>query len=292
MMRSLWVTMLMLSPAAWAGETMFGYLYTTDTEPAGHWEYEQVHTLRTGKAQGEYTALDLRNEFEYGVTDAFQASVYINSSYLATHDSYDMEDVSMPVGDKNSFNVNGVSFELIYRLLSPYKDGFGLALYAEPEISVRDHMSGMNRIERSLEMRLILQKNFFDDKLILGANFMAEPEWEMDEMGMTQKELWAELTFGATYRVADKWYLGIEARNHMEFVNMNLANQEHSAYFVGPSVHYGSQNFWAQFTVLPQVWGWPRDLGQGPDGRDISSSYAHLGQHEKLEVRFKFGIPF
>lgn len=292
MIRNLLVVLFLVAPSAWAGETMFGYLYTTDTTPAGHWEYEQSHTLRAGKAQGEYTAWDWRNEFEYGVTDAFQASVYINSSYLATHNSYDMEDISQPVSDKNQFNVDGVSFELIYRLLSPYSDGFGLALYAEPEFSMRDHMSGMDRIERAIEMRIILQKDFFDDKLILAANFMTEPEWEIDTMGMSAKELWAELTFGATYRIAENWYLGLEFRNHMEFTDMNLANQEHSAYFVGPSVHYGSKSWWAQFTVLPQVWGWPRDLGTGPNGQDISSSYAHLGQHEKLEVRFKFGIPF
>jgi hypothetical protein len=78
----------------------------------------------------------------------------------------------------------------------------------------------------------------------------------------------------------------------MEWVDMNMANQEHSAYFLGPSFHYGSENFWAHLTILPQIWGWPRDLGQGPDGREISSTYAHLGQHEKVEVRFKFGIPF
>jgi hypothetical protein len=282
----------LMSIHAWAGETMFGYLYTTDTEPAGHWEYEQNQTLRYGKAKGDYTALDLRNEFEYGVTDKFQASVYINSSYIRTRDSYNAEMINQPVPDRDAFNVNGTSFELIYRLMSPYSDGFGLALYAEPEISVRDQMSGEDRIERSVEFRIILQKNFFDDKLILAANLMTEPEWELDQEGLVQKELWGELTFGATYRFAPKWYAGFEFRNHMEWTDMNLADQEHSAYFLGPSLHYGSQTFWAQFTILPQIWGWPRDLGDGPDGNDISSSYAHLGQHEKMEIRFKFGIPF
>lgn len=283
---------MIFAPTAWAGETMFGYLYTTDTTPAGHWEYEQTQTLRFGKAQGDYTALDLRNEFEYGVTNNFQAAAYLNSSYIRTRDSYDMEDVSMPVANKNQFQVDGVSVELVYRVLSPYADGFGLAFYLEPELSVRDHMSGMDRIERSFEMRIIMQKNFFDDKLILAANIMAEPEWELDTMDMATKELWGELTFGATYRVAPKWYAGLEMRNHMEWVNMNMAAQEHSAYFAGPSVHYGDEKFWAQLTVLPQIYGWPRDLGAGPDGREITSNYAHLGQHEKMEVRFKFGIPF
>jgi hypothetical protein len=281
-----------LTAQVWAGETMFGYLYTTDTTPAGHWEYEQSQTLRWGKVKGDYTAVDLRNEFEYGVTDKFQASVYINSSYIRTRDSYDMEMPDMPVTDKDAFNVNGTSIELIYRLLSPYTDGFGLALYAEPELSVRNKETGDDRIERALEFRIILQKNFFDDKLIVAANLMTEPEWEKDNEGVVQKELWGELTLGATYRVAPKWYAGFEFRNHMEWPDMNLGHQEHSAYFLGPSVHYGSQSFWAQLTVLPQIWGWPRDLGPDSNGNDLSSSYAHLMQHEKSEIRLKFGIPF
>jgi len=117
-----------------------------------------------------------------------------------------------------------------------YKDGFGLAVYVEPELSVRDHMSGDDRIERALEMRLILQKNFLDDKLVTAFNWMAEPEWEKAD-GLTQKELWMQLSAGAQYLVAANWFVGLELRNHMEFINMNLQNQEHSAYFAGPVVH-------------------------------------------------------
>lgn len=284
---SFWV---LCSLRVWAGEGFFGYLYTTDTEPAHEWEYEQSHTLRTGKARGDYTALDLRNEIEYGVTDAFQAALYINSGYNNSHNVYDPEDVSMNLPDHNDFDVNGVSLEFLYRVLSPYKDGLGLAFYLEPEIDVRDNMTGQDMIERELEGRIILQKNYLDDQLILATNFMVEPEWEkMDSF--TTKELWAEWTAGISYRFHANWFAGLEFRNHMEFVDMNLADQEHSAYFLGPNIHYGGQKWWFTFTALPQIAGWPRYLGVGQDGQQITSSYAHLGQHEKVEFRFKFGIP-
>ena len=61
------------------------------------------------------------------------------------------DDVSNDLPDHNEFNVNGASVELLYRVLSPYKDGMGLAFYLEPEISVRDHMTGEDNIERALE---------------------------------------------------------------------------------------------------------------------------------------------
>ena len=278
------------SPAARASEGLFGYLYTVDTTPAGGWEYEQKHTFRSGKARGSYDALDLRNEFEYGVTDALQAAFYLNSSYLNSTGQYDPDDPSIDVPDRNEFDVDSASVELLYRALSPYKDGLGLAFYVEPELAVRDRMTGLDKIERSVEARVIVQKNFLDDTLIAAANVMAEPEWERVD-GKAAHELWMEFTGGLVYRFAPNWFAGVEARNHMEFPDFNLGDQEHSAWFAGPTLHYGGEAWWWTLTALPQIAGWPRDLGAGADGQRISSSYAHLGQHESFEVRFMFGIP-
>ncbi|HWU44244.1 MAG TPA: DUF6662 family protein, partial [Bdellovibrio sp.] len=162
----------LLSPLAHASEGMFGYIYTAETTPGDQWEYEQMQTWRTGKARGEYNALDVRFEMEYGITDQLQGSVYLNTSYNKIHNVYDSEDVSKNLSDKNEFNVNGVSFEFLYRILSPYKDGMGLAVYLEPEIAVRDAETGDDKIERAVEGRLILQKNFLDDTLITAFNLM------------------------------------------------------------------------------------------------------------------------
>ncbi len=282
--------LLLLSEKAHASEGYFGYVYTLDTTPADHWEYEQKQTMRTGKARGSYTAVDLRNEFEYGVTDKFQAAFYINSSYNYLKNIYLPEDISNNLPDKNEFNVNGVSVEFIYRVLSPYKDGVGLGFYIEPEVAVRDKQTGQDKIERSLETRIILQKDFFGDQMVTAFNFMLEPEWEIND-GASSKELWAEFTLGANYRVHDNWFLGVELRNHMEFTDMNLQTQEHSAYFAGVDVHYGGEAYWWTVTVLPQIAGWPRNLGIGNDGVPVTSSYAHLGQHENIEFRVAFGIP-
>ncbi|MGZ3721610.1 MAG: DUF6662 family protein [Bdellovibrionales bacterium] len=276
--------------AAFASEAFFGYLYTTETTPGGHFEYEQLQTLRSGKARGTYNAVDLRNEVEYGVTGNFQVSLYLNSSYIKSTNQYAPDDVSVDVPDKNQFNIDGASVEMLYRVLSPYKDPLGLAFYLEPEIAIRDRMTGEDKIERSVEGRIILQKNFMEDQLVTATNLMIEPEWEKVD-GITQKELWAEWTVGANYHFRPNWFAGFEFRNHMEFINMNLNNQEHSAFFVGPSVHYAAETYWWTLTVLPQVSGWPRNLGTGSDGKPVTDSNDHLAQHEKFEVRLRFGIP-
>src|SRR6478752_3273085 len=108
-----------LTQSAWADEALFGYLYTTESVPAGQWEFEQIQTLRTGKARGSYTSIDFRTEIEYGVTDRFTTALYLNSSYLRQVGVYDPEDVSVNLSDQNSYNINGTSLEFRYRLLSP-----------------------------------------------------------------------------------------------------------------------------------------------------------------------------
>jgi hypothetical protein len=271
---------LAMAPPAFADESPFGYLYTAETSPKGEWEYEQWNTVRTGKAQGSYTAFDLRNEIEYGVTDAFSASFYLNSSYLSTKGVPDPDDASQNLPDQSSFDVNGVSTELKYRLLSPYKDPVGLVVYMEPELGVRNRLSGADTIERALEFKLITQKNFFDDRLVLAANATFEPEWERHD-GERSKELKNEYSFGAAYQVAPKWTAGVECLNRRKFDDQDFGRQATSAYFLGPSVHYAEKSWWTTLTVLPQITGTPR-----------SDSFRTLGEYEQMEIRLRFGIDF
>lgn len=279
----------LVSPRAHADESLFGYIYTTDSLPKGQAEYEQWLTLRTGKARGTYRSLDVRNELEYGVTDRLSASLYLNSSWLKNANVYDAEDPSQNLPDSDRYDINGMSVELKYRLLSPYVDPIGLSVYLEPELEVRDQQTGLDQIGKALEFRLILHKTYLDDTLTIASNIMFEPEWERAN-GFTNKELWFEFTAGVSYRIVSNWWLGLEFRNHREFPDFDFGNQEHSAFFLGPNVHYGTKDFWVTLTVLPQIAGTPGLLGTGFDGQPIDGGSLHLGQHEKLETRLKFGL--
>ena len=274
-----------------ADESPFGYLYTTDTLPKGHWEYEQWNTLRIGKAEGSYSAFDLRNEMEYGFTDRFSASLYVNSSYLYTNNVPNPDESDENLVNQNNFDINGLSVELKYRVLSPYKNFIGLMLYAEPEISLRSPLSGDDIAERSIELKLILQKNFLDDRLVLASNIMFEPEWERAE-GEREKELKNEYSFGASYRFAPAWSAGLEVLNRRTYEDQNLAKQTSSAFFLGPTLHYANKSWWTSLTVLPQIGGVPRNLGEDANGQTITDPSRTLGEYEKTEVRLRFGFNF
>jgi len=283
-----------------ADESVFGYVYTTDVLPKGKWEYEQWQTLRAGKMNGTYRALDLRNEIEYGVTDNFQVAFYLNSSYVHSRHVYDMEgDPAYPYyRDQDRFDVDGVSVEFMYRFLSPYKDAFGFAAYLEPELEVRDNLTGENQIERALDFKLIFQKNFLEDRLILAAHTMLEPEWvrmagingDGESYYEHAKELYFEQAFGISYRFAPKWRAGVELRNHREFPDFH--KQEHSAFFFGPNVHYGTEKWWATFAVMPQIKGNPTYMMMDEQGSHVEDTHRTLAQHEKIEIRLKVGYNF
>ena len=273
-----------------ADENYFGYSYGSETLPKGAFEAYSWTTWRTSKGQGSYNALDLKQEIEYGITDRLQASFYLNERYHSIDGAAPFEEVdgveTPEYPDRNQFAFQGVQASLKYNVLSPFKDPLGFAVYVEPGWSRVFKISGQKQNEWSLEFKGIFQKNFLDDQLIAVLNispelevrkFIGSPTWET--------ELALEFTGGLIYRVAPKWFAGVEMRYHSEYPDfVHELKREHWAMFAGPVVHYGAEKWWFTFTVLPQFYGEPHD--------DARSKILHLEEHEKVEVRLKTGINF
>lgn len=276
--------------AAHAGESPFGWIYTADIHPAGTFEYEHWSFLQQGQAGGDYGYLQNREELEFGITSKFQMSAYLNWSYVNAlrnepdgttgGPGTDLGPGDDPFGRFRRTHFDSVSVEAIYQILNPLTDRFGLAVYAEPAIGPD---------ERELELRLIAQKNFLDDRLILAGNLMAEIEREEMKMEL-EKATMVDLTFGASYRFADHWSLGLEARNHREFEGYGLGNKEHSAWFLGPNLHYAAQHWWltaAWRHQLPVVQAFTEDQREVVRGDRIYGD-----EHARNEFMLKIGIPF
>ena len=278
------MSLVCLLHVAHADDSPFGYIYTADLLPKGQWEYEQWNTIRTGKASGSYTSFDLSNEIEYGVSDSFSSAFYLHSSYLSTRDVPSLN-------NQSSFDINGISLEFKKRLLSPYKDPIGLVLYLEPEMGIRSRSSGQDEVERALEFKVIVQKNFLNDQLVLASNIVFEPEWARED-GEREKELKTEYSLGASYRFSKAWMGGLELLNRRKYGDQNFAKEDASAYFFGPSVHYANKSWWSTLTVLPQIGGVPHDLGTDQNGNAVSDSFRTLGEYERTEIRLRFGINF
>jgi hypothetical protein len=233
----------MAARPAHASEALFGYLYTTEVMPAGAVEVEQWVTDKIGQENGHFNELQLRTEIEFGVTDRFQVAGYLNTKY--------QNETAAP-GDAG-LKFDGFSFEAIWQLMNPYKDSFGLALYAEPSIAPD---------ETEFEFKLLAQKNLLDGRLVLAANAVAE--WVVEDQdnitdpltghviaaGGTEKISELQLLLGASYRVAPNWFLGAEYRYVTEFEGLGFDERAESANYIGPTVHFAKGKWFATLTWL------------------------------------------
>ena len=281
--------MLFLTPKAMAGEQIFGYTYTTDTLPKNKWELEQWYWGRYGKIHGVYANSVYRTELEYGVTDNYQVAFYTNEKHVyANNNNRDrttggegVPDAASPDKRFNGLTWEGISFEQVYRFLSPYKDPLGAALYFESSF-------GPDSIE--LEPKILLQKNFMEDRLVAAYNFVWELEWEKEMEDVWATESAFENDLGISYRFAPRWWAGLEFRNNQKVGSFNLKDLENSAFFLGPNIHYGGDRFWTSATVLFQL---PFAVGYTEEQRLAKKEGRFYGnEFESVEFRLKVGCAF
>ena len=290
-------------PLAFADEPLFGFLYTTDVLPKGGKEIEQWVTWRTRKAGGSFNLWQFRTEASYGVTNNLQGSIYANwATFEAERNLTDgttgppetfAEAQCDPFTRCTGTKYVSTSFEGIYRIFSPYTDGFGLAVLAEPSI-------GYNL--REFEARLILQKNFIDDLLVMAFNLTWAPEarWLPSEpnaltglaSGHWDHELDVNMGLGASYRFAPNWSLGVELINEREFAGFNIfsAPRTNQAWFLGPTLHYAATNWFATLTFLEQL-PFGKDYANEPPG-NIQNGRTYADDFEKYRLRLKAGYTF
>lgn len=250
---------------AHADERRFTYTYEPETQLKGAMELESWVTLGAKRnstvGQDNYNQWDLRQELEYGVTDRYTVGLYFNEQAKSYRDS--------ATGvDESSFDWKGLSLENRYNVLNPAEHCVGLTLYLEGTYSGD---------EAELEQKLILGQRHGDWKWAL--NLGHATEWE-DNLHEREGELMASL--GLARDLGSHWSLGLEAT--AEALAPDYKEFENAAVFLGPTVSYRQERWWAALSVLPQVYGWNRD------GAADGNSHLELVDHEKVNVRLLIGI--
>lgn len=251
----------LIATCAYAGEDLFGFVYTLDVQPKGTWEFEQRIDHTKGQAVGSYNLTLLRSEIEYGLTNDLQISGYLNGARVQANQNYLSPETCATVpctagfGVPSSRNdsrpyqktrVDGVSLEALWRITNPVTSPVGVGLYFEPTYGV---------LENELEYRLILQSNFLDDRLSFVTNFLVEQEKEKYAGDGIIRNTMLDLLYGASYRFAPKWTAGIEGRWHHDSDGYFYNSHTQTANFIGPDLHYAEKNFWVTATWRRQISG-------------------------------------
>ena len=185
-----------------------------------------------------------------------------------------------PSAPFDSYHFESVSLELIYRLLSPHKSPRRSRGYKET--SVGDE-------ETELEWKILLQKNWLEDRLVWALNLNYELEFERAAEGGYERDAMFEWFTGLSYRFMRNWSGGLEFWNHHEFAD--ATEHEHSAYFFGPTLHYGGERWWATLGFLHQL---PIGQAFSRDNKEFAATDGYIfgDEHEKYYVRLRFGFNF
>ena len=263
-----------LHPAL-ADESPFASLYTTELLPKGAMEVEQWATWKHKKPQEQFDQVEGRTEFEYGLSNKFLASLYANYE----HTKIAPNGPGAPDGAAEGTKFTGFNAEFIYQVLDPYTKPIGFALYVEP---------GIGDDARSLEFKLLFQKNFLDDRLIFAANFNLEYEWEHDDaLDIWQQASAFEIYLGASYRFAPRWFAGVEFLNENAYEGhiFSGAHAAENAFYFGPTLHYAAPSWWATVGVFAQL-PWAGNPADAPG----AISHGYLVDAERMRLRLRIGV--
>jgi len=301
--------LLVALPAA-ADENLFGYVLGAEPTPKGHNEVYFWLTQRADKGTGNYTAYDLKAEYEHGLTDNLATAFYLKGQSINT--SGIRIDGYMPADNKYGMRPSGVEASLKYAFLRPALDDIGLAAYFSASYDWRDAHSGQDKDKFTFESKLLLQKYLLDGEVVLAGNLGLETTYAkrapianlpindatgdpLDWPTTPEMEIGVIAAFGAAYRFAPNWYVGVEALYDTEFETE--VGTERWSWQLGPTLHYGAKSWWATLTWMPQVRGGgfeniePSSYNGVPyAGQDDLS--LHLIEKTKNEVRLKVGFNF
>ena len=226
------ILLLILSAtAAVASVRHFGYVYEAVTTAPGSLDIENwVTWSRTSNPQ-RADEVDFRHEFEFGVTENFQASLYVADwSYSADRQN-------------SGFTYSDSALELIYNLTNPVIDPVGLAMYEE--IRAGDRVF-------ELESKLIAQKNI--GPLILAYNVTLEAVWE--GTGWQDREGELQQALGASYEISQRLSVGIEMLDEFVFPEWR-DNERIRNFFIGPNVCFRHKDWFVTVTGLAQATNTP-----------------------------------
>jgi hypothetical protein len=253
-----------------ANERHFSYTYETAVLPLGLREVEVWNTYRSGR-ENYYRRFDQRIEYEMGVANNLQLAFYLNySQKLFQEQHWFAKDSASNESRESLQNDFTLSFsnEWKYKFADPVADPIGCALYGEWTL-------GLNEFE--LEGKFLFDKKI--ESLLFALNIVGEQEWETewgsDELETTS-ETKLEFDAGVSTMLSPNVSCGIESRQLNVISNGEV---EHSAIFLGPVFSYATEQWWATFTVLPQI----VSLKKGTNKLDLK-------EYERMQARLLFSF--
>jgi len=253
-----------LSFASIAQDRIFTYTYQSNVLNKGQRELEVWNTLRLGKLDF-FSRLDHRTEFEIGLGKNLQTSFYLNVTSISQ---------TVTDGPQKSILTNheiGFSNEWKLKLLDPVANPLGLALYGE---------YGIMGSEYELEGKIIVDKKINNLTIAANGSFEVEyaPEYQNSNLSWA-KEGKNDFNLSFGFGLGRGFHLTQENNFKNVFFDNKLA---HSALYSGMGMAYIHDNFWVNFTCMPQIKSFKGE----------NSGNLNLDEFEKVQLRLLFSYAF
>ncbi|MDE2013490.1 MAG: hypothetical protein KGJ75_11245 [Alphaproteobacteria bacterium] len=268
----LWLLAGTLARPALADETPFATLYTARLIPTGETEFGQAVRFGAGRPHESYAALEGGSEIEFGAAPDLQLAGYINYRWQRERLG------TAPA--RSGLDFTNVSLEAIWQLADSTAHPLGVALYLEPAYGP-DH--------RELEGKVILQKNLFDQRLVLATNIALEQEWNRGA-GNWQKNSELRLLLGAAWWLTPKWAVGTEFEAKREYDGLLIWQKSAPAadsFFLGPTLHYDSGEYSMTLGMQTQL---PFAANLSGEPGETVSGFAHEEERYRIQINVEFDI--
>lgn len=317
------LTGALVTSSALAEENLWLYTKGTDTRPQGSWELKLSDISRLDKRSGDYAFHDIRPEIEYGITDKLTVGAEI---FIFSHNYSDVdvagETRDPVVGSFEDIQFGGFEVMAKYNILSPYKDEFGFSVAVGFESRDVYRLDGAEIDQDALVLQALLQKNFLDDRLVFAFNAKGELERRKSGSGddfVLEEEFAIDLSAGVSYRVAPKWFVGFEARYQSDFLavqeidpvtgeltqetfadgstvpgsnfdisDFSIGNQFQYGTYIGPSVHYAEEGWWATVGALYLI----KSGGNENRNGAVAATGDAYDEHERWHIGASVGFEF
>ena len=254
-MSALALPALLIPCAARADDQPFLSLDATDIEPQFGHELEQNFVWASGKPGQSFNTIQGETELEYGYSDQIQLAGAIDYDWTRTRDH--MLPATPAVAGTA---VDAVRGELIYQAMNVYFDPIGLGFLISP---------GVGRDTRGVEAKMLVQKNFFNDRLRAVANLGGDFGTERSNGAWSDV---SALTFdaGVAYNITWSWSAALEFNAEHDFDGLLLNGRgtpTATTFFLGPTIQYVAHPWTASLGVQAQL-PWASDATHAPGGLD------------------------
>ncbi len=247
---------LLAASSARADDQPFLTLDATDIEPQFGHELEQDFTWAHGLRGRAFDTLEGETELEYGLADTVQIAGSLEYSWMRAHPH------ALAGPSDTSTNIDGVSGEVIWQAMNVYFDPIGLGILVSP---------GIGPDERGVEAKMLLQKNFLNDRLRLVINTGVDFGQSRDD-GSWGGESAIEFNADLAYNITWEWSVGAEFNAERDFEGALVdghAIPEGDTFYLGPTLQWVAHPWTASLGFqeqLPWAHGFNHEPGALHDG--------------------------